>query len=407
MRLYFTAIGLYLAILPALAFGPQEALQYESPELAPAKTKLAMTKALQRARGYNTAGIASANRTKDKDVYSMSLRFSNDPLSNAEAKRSVAQAQDDLAQLQRNGVCDALLAHAALWDAQAMQTAAQSRLTAATLAKTEAERKHELGAISDLDVELARIDLADAELSAQRAAKMLVTAKQDAMRFKFTGEAEAAVLHFTLPDAGVEGLQEYRNLKWSSDIAEARRKAARREIRPGLGLDLNYIGSDFQLSSSVSTRYPSADLTFGYPSLYNDPSVLLWGKGWQTTLKLEIPLDPAARANARAAAAEAKLAKVILDEKKESLVVTLAQARTEAESALAGVDLAQQRVALSERKLEVIQAKAKAGAVSEIALHQETAACAEAQAKLAEAWKGYIGAVATYLDMVNGTWEAV
>jgi hypothetical protein len=214
----FTAIGLYLAALPALAFSPQEALQYESPELAPAKTKLAMTKAFQRARSYNTAGIASANRTKDKDVYSMSLRFSSDPLSNTEAKRSVVQAEESLAQMQRDGVRDALLAHAALWDAQALQTAAQAQLTAATLAKTEAERKRELGAISDLDVELARIDLADAELSAQRAAKLLVTAKQDATRFKFTGEAEAAVLNFTLPTAGVEALQEYRDLKWYERI---------------------------------------------------------------------------------------------------------------------------------------------------------------------------------------------
>jgi len=399
------SVLLCCGIIAASAFSPRDALNYRSPELDPANSKLLAAKTMLSAKSIGIGSLLSADRRDPNNYYALTLHYQQDPVAVIQARQSIAQAKDEYLSLQRSGIHDALRAHADLWNAQARVQAARARLDAAQLAKAEAQRKRDIGAAGDLDVEATSIDLTDAELAMREAAKSLVTAKTNSKNYGLTGDAAQEVLRFALPAATPEDAADYRNLKWNLDVAKERRSAAAREIKPGLGLDLNYVGANYTMSSSMSTRTRTVDVQAGYPSIYNDPSVLLWGQGWQKTLRVELPIDFTAWANARATKAEVALTQAQLVRQKETLVIKLAQSRTTAESAAERMDVACQRLTLADRKARLADARFKSGAISQIALLNEQAAFSDAQANYADAWKNYIEATAAYLELIGGKWE--
>jgi outer membrane protein TolC len=322
-----------------------------------------------------------------------------------DALRTVDASDREVRALTRDGIRQALLAHAGLWDAQSTNAAA--RLTADRAAQfcAEVERKMGLGAVSALDVELARVDRDDAALALDTAAAGLLSAKDAVARYGLTGDAEPGVLRFLLAEALVADAPAVRESIWSLDLARARAQQAHRDMRPAFGVDGTYIGNT-QISAGLSSRGPSATATMGYPSLY-DPTFLLYGnmKGWQLTFKLDLPLDPAGRAAAKVADADARLAAARLHTQTDDTTQALARTLREARAAEASLGLAEQRSTLAARKARLVAAQADAGGAGPLAVLDARAQAVTAEATRAKAWAAYVTAVGSYLDLTNGTWE--
>ena len=404
---YLALLVLLLLLLPPLfAFTPDDAMQYRHPQLPAAHLRAVALREVCAALDVGVGGYASGNFTEEaKSLYTLNMRFLRDPLARMDARRSLEEAEAELRRLNRTGIRDALLAHSALLAAQSKSTAAQFRVQSLTLALIEAERKWRLGALGALDVELARLDLEDATLSRQQSDTTLRHAQAQAMRLGFLGEATGEIVSFNLPDVSLETAVAYRALHWDMKITERRAQAAARNIRPALGADISYISSDLQLSSMLSSRDRSANLLLGYPSLYDNTNVLFRGTGWQTTVKVDIPIDPTSWAQARAAKADHQLARVALTEQADVLILSLQQLLSEAETAHKALGLAQQRAELAARRHAIMQEKVQTGSVSEITGLEDEAAYADAQARVADSWGSYLQATAVYLDAMNGLWE--
>lgn len=394
---------LAVALSPVLGFGPREALSHRGKEVVALKLKLEAVQAQARATVLGTAGTVSAGTLDGKSNYNLSLAYSHNPVALLDSRRLIETTKRELARQARDDANAALLAHAELWACQASQHAAEQHTAYAKLVAAEAARKHEVGGLSALDLELARIDQADAELSLRQARKALVAAQEEAKRLALMDAAEPGVLTFTLPDAAVDDVPAYQEAAWELRLAEARAKKIKRDLLPALVFDASYLGKS-QVSTSLTTRGPGLAVTAGYPTLY-DPTFLLYGAGWTFTVKAELPIDPLNWTSIRTARAEQSLAQSRLATQRGQLVVQLPQARRAAESAGESLALAKERVTLAARKSAAVRAKAAAGAVGELAVLEADEAQAKADVALALAWKGYVQTVGAYLTLANGAWE--
>jgi len=402
-RWYWCVVLAFIGGLPAWAFSPQEALTYRSNETLAMQARVKAMQAVYEIARFGTTGTLSTSaQEKIKQSYSLSLSYNPEPLTILENKHTLDTGIRDFRKSLRQDISTALLAHAVLWEAQAGTIVAQQRETQAGLLAREAERKHALGAMSDADRELAQIDAADAALAVRRAQQTLDSVKRDARRLTFTDTAETTMLTFRLPKASVEGTPTFREANWNALLTQARERKTWRDLRPALVAEAIHLGT-MQVTSSFSSR-GSGSIQLGYPTLY-DPTFLFYSAGWTYTLRAEIPLDPIGWMTTKTAHAESVLARTQLAAQRDQLAIQIPRAEQEAESARETLGLAQDRRRLQQRKLDIIQAKATAGAVSDLDVQTATIAVGDAETQVARAWKGYISAMTTYLDLIDGTWE--
>ncbi|MEI7834160.1 MAG: TolC family protein [bacterium] len=403
MRIFLLTCGLCLFLSPVFAFGPADALLYQAPELRPAGAMLSAAEAQLRAARLGASGTYSTSYSDSTFNHSLSLSYREDQVNLLSAHKSNEDAQRQLISLQRDGIKQALLAHASLWDAQAKGRAAKLHAQIAGQNAVEAERKRKIGEAAEYDVELARVDAEDAALAERTAAEAEISAKAEAARLGLTGAADPVVLTFMLSPAKVDDADAIYNSNWDFRLADASAAQARRDNRIYFGADASYTGK-YQLSAGVSTKGPSVTASTGYPSLY-DPTLLFFGSGWRFTLSATVPLDPGATAAARVKSADAEVARVKLEQQRSQQAIKLPDALKAAQDAARSMDLARQRLALAERKLKAVQARAKSGTVSPQAELEAAEALATAEATLAQRWQTYITDSATYLESINAPWE--
>ena len=394
---------LLLAACPVWAFSPREALAYRSKTTVLSKDKLLLSRrSAQWARVGSAGTLDSSAQKNSKQSYSLNLHYQLNDQNIAEHDRAASDAEREVAQLTRTDIAAALQAHAAWWEAKATLAAAQSREGLTALQLTEAERKHALGAISETDQELARIDHADAALSVQRAKQIFASAQAETARLALAGDAEPTTLNFALPAATVEQAPTFQTARWNDAVAKARERFAARNLTPALVMEAWYTGTT-QLGASASTR-GAASVTAGYPTLY-DPTFLLYGAGWTYTAKVDLPIDPLGWAEQKSAKQEVSLADAALKIKRDELAVQLPKAKQNADASREQLALVNERRTLQRRKLELLRTKEAAGAASRTETLNAEATCGDVEAQLARAWGDYIKAVAAYLDLTDGTWE--
>ena len=200
----------------------------------------------------------------------------------------------------------------------------------------------------------------------------------------------------------MEEAPSFRQSQWSVTTAKAQETKAREDLQPGLSLNANYIGNE-QFAATVSSRGPAANVSFGYPSLFN-PEFLLYGAGWTFALMVDLPIDPATRATQRSAAADAALASARLARQQADLEVQVPQDRRAADAAQTTLENARQRVTLVQSAASPWRSPKMTRAASEEDVLNAKATLGDAQAKLAGAWKDYVTAVETYLDLMGEPW---
>lgn len=392
--------GLLVLGLPALAFGPQDALAYQSPELASAR------KALEAARlqaGSTALGLGANlgyERAGEDNSYKVGLGWQWNFTARLEAEQAVVRAQRELRRVAREGQKNALLAHAAVWQAQVRLEAAGGRLEAARERLAEAERKLALGALSPLQREDAALALKQAELNLRQAQNALRSAQADALRYGLRGSAEPRTLRFALPAATPEQTVAYREALAALELSRARMEEGWRRLWPEVSLGASYNGKDalFQSGLSWSASGPGASLALGTPQsvLPGTP------EGWKFTLGLKLELLPQAWAAVVAGEADLEGAALRLERTREEMTLRLEQAREEVAIVLEGLELAQQRLALAQRLAVNAEAKLRAGIATALERLEAQASRAEAEAAVAQSWQSYVLAVAAYLELLDG-----
>lgn len=396
-RMWYSALVLLGG--PVLAFGPLDALAYQSPELTPAR------KALEAARlraGTTALGLGANlayERTNDGNGYKAGLGWQWNFTARLEAEQAVARAEREVRRVAREGQKEALLAHASAWQARLRVAAAQGRLEAARERSAEAERKAALGAVSPLQREDVALALRQAELNLRQAQNALRSAQAGALRYGLRGEAEPATLRFALPEATPEQTVAYREAHSALELARARVEEGWRRLWPEASLGASYNGKDalFQSGLSWTAGGPGANVAVGTP-LSVPPGT---PEEWKFSLSLKLELLPQAWAAVAGGEAELEGAALRLRQAREEMALRLEQAREEVAVALEGLDLARERLALAERQAANAEARLKAGIGTALERLEAQTGRAEAEAAVAQAWQAYVVAVAAYLDLLD------
>lgn len=408
LRYSLLAVSLVLCGM-SCAFTPRDALSYKSQEYAAAQAKLSAQRGYAHALDMGLSSTANINRRDEGEEYALGFSWRRPIVPITQAKQAEDTAKRELTRLLRESGKQALLAHADLWEAQMTEKAAAIRAEAAVLSCTEAERKQGLGAIPALDAETARIDQADAKLL-QRKAKLLLTAALDeTARLGLTGDADSSTLHFRIPAAKIDDFPSYQDAKWNVLVAGAQVKQSHRDNAVGFGVNALYQKMESTIEANLSTRGPNADvtahrqpLTVQLPAQYSQFALT---PGWQFIFKLELPFDPANRSQMQVATAELNVAKARLQEQEKTLPIQLAKARAAVDAAVETMELSRERYELDARRVTSTLTRADAGAVSKLVVLDAQATQSEHAAAYARAWKDYVTAVNSYLELAGGSWE--
>jgi outer membrane protein TolC len=406
-------VGVLLG-LPVWAFGPQEALAYRSPELGPAQALLEAARQRAEAVNLGLTTSLSATRADGNNSYSAGVSWQWGFTSRIEAALAVSRAERQLRQLKRDGQRDALLAHAGLWLAQSRLSASLKRLEASQTRLEASRQRLELGAVSALQHQEAAVAARQAELLWRQAQVSLSAAGAEAARLGLRGSARAQTARFALPESIVDRGPAYQEAAASLQLAQARLDEAGRSLLPELNLTAGYTGADAQLQSTASWtgRGPGASLLLGSipTEVRNLPPSPVTGlrpgqNEWRLSLGARLALPLEALPALRQLEAERDLAAVRLERTRAELTLRLASARAEAEHALEGLELSQERLQLATRHQAVAQARLQAGSASPIEALEAQAGVSEAEAGVAQAWQAYITAVARFLELSDGEWS--
>lgn len=406
------AIGVLL--LPALAFSPQEALGYHSPELAAAQERVEAAQARLEALRLGLSGSLKAGRqlwSAGEWSYGVTLTYQVAGFQGVQALRNLEAARTQLQSVRRSGIQRALLAHARLWEAEALARAAALRSEAARQRLAEIERKAGLGAVSSTDQEEARLTQSEVMIAARRAQSNLQGAQAEVSALGFGGDAAAVVLSFTLPETAPQSTPSYRDAVLALQLAEAQATEAKRALFPQVSLRGQFLGQDATVGLGLTAQglgWPSASLQVTAPTELPSlpPGTPIPGLGeWRFTLSAVIALEPSRIADLRSLEAERTAAAVRLSALENDLARQLAQARQNAHLAQESLGLAGGRLELARRKRELAETRAQSGAASPLDVLEAQAQEAEAEGRLAAAWRAYIEAVGAYLDLAGADWE--
>lgn len=406
------AIGVLL--LPALAFSPQEALGYHSPELATAQERVEAAQARLEALRLGLSGSLNAGRqlwSAGEWSYGVTLTYQVAGFQGVQALRNLEAARTQLQSVRRSGIQRALLAHARLWEAEALARAAALRGEAARQRLAEIERKASLGAVSSTDQEEARLTQSEVMIATRQAQSSLQGAQAEVSALGFGGDAAAVVLSFTLPETAPQSTPSYRDAVLALQLAEAQATEAKRALFPQVSLRGQFLGQDATVGLGLTAQglgWPSASLQVTAPTELPSlpPGTPIPGLGeWRFTLSAVIALEPSRIADLRSLEAERTAAAVRLSALENDLARQLAQARQNAHLAQESLGLAGERLELARRKRELAETRAQSGAASPLDVLEAQAQEAEAEGRLAAAWRAYIEAVGAYLDLAGADWE--
>lgn len=406
------AIGVLL--LPALAFSPQEALGYHSPELAAAQERVEAAQARLEALRLGLSGSLNAGRqlwSAGEWSYGVTLTYQVAGFQGVQALRNLEAARTQLQSVRRSGIQRALLAHARLWEAEALARAAAFRSEAARQRLAEIERKAGLGAVSSTDQEEARLTQSEVMIATRQAQSSLQGAQAEVSALGFGGDAAAVVLSFTLPETAPQSTPSYRDAVLALQLAEAQATEAKRALFPQVSLRGQFLGQDATVGLGLTAQglgWPSASLQVTAPTELPSlpPGTPIPGLGeWRFTLSAVIALEPSRIADLRSLEAERTAAAVRLSALENDLARQLAQARQNAHLAQESLGLAGERLELARRKRELAETRAQSGAASPLDVLEAQAQEAEAEGRLAAAWRAYIEAVGAYLDLAGADWE--
>ncbi|MCL6567695.1 MAG: TolC family protein, partial [Meiothermus silvanus] len=343
--------------------------------------------------------------------YGVTLTYQVAGFQGVQALRNLEAARTQLQSVRRSGIQRALLAHARLWEAEALARAAALRGEAARQRLAEIERKASLGAVSSTDQEEARLTQSEVMIATRQAQSSLQGAQAEVSALGFGGDAAAVVLSFTLPETAPQSTPSYRDAVLALQLAEAQATEAKRALFPQVSLRGQFLGQDATVGLGLTAQglgWPSASLQVTAPTELPSlpPGTPIPGLGeWRFTLSAVIALEPSRIADLRSLEAERTAAAVRLSALENDLARQLAQARQNAHLAQESLGLAGERLELARRKRELAETRAQSGAASPLDVLEAQAQEAEAEGRLAAAWRAYIEAVGAYLDLAGADWE--
>jgi outer membrane protein TolC len=343
--------------------------------------------------------------------YGLTLTYQVAGFQGVQALRNLEAARTQLQTVRRNGIQRALVAHARLWEAEATGRAAAFRGEAARQRLAEIERKASLGAVSTTDQEEARLTQSEVMIAARQAQNGLQSAQAEVSALGFGGNAAPLVLRFSLPEAAPQSTPGYRDAVLALQLAEAQALEAGRALFPQVSLRGQFLGQDATVGFGLTAQglnWPSASLQVNAPSELPSlpPGTPIPGLSeWRFTLSAVIALDPARIADLRGLEAERTGAALRLTTLENDLARQLAQVRQNALIAQESLGLSQERLELARRKRELAETRAQSGAASPLDVLEARAQEADAEGRLAAAWRAYIEAVGAYLDLAGADWQ--
>ncbi|WP_337867645.1 TolC family protein [Meiothermus sp.] len=412
MKRWMAVLG--VLALPVWAFGPLEALAYQSPELGPAQAALEGARQRAGAANLGLSSNLSVGRSDDTNNYSLGVNWQWNFTGRIDAALAVGRAERQVRQVRRDGQKNALLAHANLWQAQSRVASSAKRLEVARVRLSVTQQRVALGAVSAVLQEEVALAVRQAELTQRQAQSSLIGTRAEAARYGLSGDALPQTVRFALPEVGAERSPAYQEALAAQQLAQARLDEAVRTLLPEVSVGAGYIGSDAQIQTGASWtgRGPGASVSLGsIPSEVsalpvNPVTGLRPGQNeWKLSVGARVVFPLEAIAGLRQLEAERDLATVRLQRTLEELALRIASARAEAALALEGVSIAQARLELAKRQETLMQARVQAGSASSIEFLEAQAGLFEAETGVAQAWQGYIVASAAYLDLTDGEWS--
>ena len=374
-------------LVPALAFGPEEALKARPAGEAAWAERIRLVEAARDFRELGLAGELAASY-EERLTAELTFRLNLDPAARTEAELRALAARAELRARRREAIRKALLAHAALWRAEAEEKAARARLKLQTLMLQAAEARR-AGA---LELEAEALALEEAELALKVAVAARERAQARVRALGFSPPAEPRVLRFSLPSpAPSQERALRRRLKQQNAEAAYRRLAL-------LQADLSYdAGLSYRLTAESAG--PSLAFTVGPENPLLPPGTLSF------SLAARIQIDPAAwlaaRGEARALAAEE--AEAAREEREKDL--KLKALKDQAEAAWERLLLTGRRAEIRAQQAALAEQRYRLGLISEIEAARAELSRLEAETARAEAWRGYLEAMAAYLEAADAAWE--
>ena len=399
-----------LFLSPALAFGPLEALRYQSPEVATAQAAL---EAARSRAGLGSLGLTpsvEAARNDGTNSWSVGTAWQWNFSARNDLLLAVGRAERQVKQAGRDGAKNAQQAHAGLWLAQGRVASTQKRLEAAQARLEATEARLKLGAITASQREEVGLALKQAELGVRQAQNGLSAARAEATRYGLQGNAEAKTVRFVLLEVAPERSPSVQEAQAAASQAQARVDEANRSLLPQLNAGASYTGRDAQFQSGVSwtAQGPGANLSVGSsPSLPTNPATggRIGESEWKLNIGARLTLPLEAIPGLSQVQAERDSANLRLNRTLEEVRLRLIQTRADAALALESLDISNQRLELARRQQTLVQARVGTGAASAIELLEAEAGALEAETAVAQAWQTYLTAVAAYLDLSDGEWR--
>ncbi len=336
--------------LPVWAFGPLEALVYQSPELGPAQT--ALEAARQRAGAVNTglSSNLSVGRSEGND-YLVGVNWQWNFSGRLETALAVGRAERQVLQVRRDGQKNVFTVCANLW-------LAQSRVA--------------FGAVSAVQQEEVALAVRQAELARRQAQSSLIGARAEAASYGLSGDAEPQTVRFAQPEVGVERSPAYQEAFAAQQLAQARVDEAGCTLLPEVSVGAGYIGRDAQIQTGASWTGWGPGASVSLWSLPNEVPALLVNlvtglrprqNEWRLSVGARVVFPLEAIAGLRQLEAERDLATVPLQRTLEGLGLPIASDRAEAMLALEGVSFAHARLELARRQQTLLQFRVQAGSV--------------------------------------------
>ena len=403
-------MGSLLLWSAALAFGPEEALEYRPPNLDLLEQQIHLLEGDLMETRLGLSGKLKASTNLNQDLvesglppeYRLDLEagWTLDPIRRSRAERDLDRARRTWRTALREGIAAALEAHANLWRAQTELARAQVRLEEARLRLAELERRE---GTPELNLRAARLEVKVAEFEVAQAEQGLADARAAAERLGLTGPAEARVLRFELP----------ANAPAPPAVVEAAHRLKEAEaglLQARLGLAPNpRLGVGVALEDAVELGV-SAQIRDGRPSLgagvtLRDPEHRPDATGWSLSLSLEIPLSRGAFVAPERAAIGVELARTDLERTREATTQALEQALAGAELAWRGLELALENLEITQLSVAEAQARFEEGTLAERDFLRAKRTLTERERDVARAWQTYLRRVKDLLKTADAEWR--
>jgi len=378
----------FWAILPVLAFGPEDALN-----LPPAAYDLILDRVDLAAFQEGAAGLGAYGWVQTDYVtdwqYRAGLGISLDPVRRLQAELNSEKARAQARARERAAVYEALALHARAWQARADEEAARVGVVLAEMALQSAKAR----GYGSLQIEDAELALEEARLALEEAENRLRSCLEEARLLGLEGQPEPQTLVFATPPARADRQSqiEYR-------LQLARRDRSLRGLF-AVRAAATYTSGERDYRFELRSAEPRFDFSLGPKFPFSQTG------DWRYTFSLRLALDPAAWAQA----GQARLA---AEETRRRGEREGARRRTRLDFwsgqvglALKRLDLARERLQLAERLMHQAERRHAAGLISDVEKRRAELQWRQAESRLAAAWAAYLRAVDGYLEAADREWR--